>query len=60
MLLIKYVLNQNRERFIFFRNQEWRDSYEDKLNSNEGKSRLIQRKELSEHPFGMDKIFGRG
>ena len=49
---------KSKSRTVYrFSNQEWRDSYEDKLNSNEGKSRLIQRKALSEHPFGTIKYW---
>ena len=40
-----------------FSNQQWRDQYEAKLKSDLGKKKLIQRKSLSEHPFGTIKYW---
>jgi transposase len=45
---------RNIYRFI---NQQWRNEYETKMNSGLGKSKLLLRKTLSEHPFGTIKYW---
>lgn len=40
-----------------YSNQKWRDEYDEKLKSRDGKLKLIQRKSLSEHPFGTIKYW---
>ena len=40
-----------------FSNQQWRDQYEMKMKSTIGKKKMIQRKALSEHPFGTIKYW---
>ncbi|MCO4294810.1 transposase, partial [Solitalea sp. MAHUQ-68] len=40
-----------------FSNQSWRDAYIEKMRSQQGKTKLRQRKALSEHPFGTIKYW---
>jgi hypothetical protein len=36
-------------------NQVWIDKYEDRMEGDEGKEKLIERKTIVEHPFGTIK-----
>jgi hypothetical protein len=38
-------------------NQEWIDSFHEKMNSVEGKEKLIRRRSVAEHPFGTMKYY---
>jgi transposase len=55
---IKPECTESLARTVYrFTNQKWRDEYESKMNSPIGKTKLIQRKTLSEHPFGTIKYW---
>ena len=53
---IKKACTPSIARSVYrYTNQHWRDAYEAKMKSKQGKSKLILRKTLSEHPFGTIK-----
>jgi transposase len=55
---IKKDCTDSTARTVYrYTNQQWRDSYEAKMNSGQGKSKLTLRKTLSEHPFGTIKYW---
>lgn len=55
---IKADCTDSSARTVYrFTNQKWRNEYESKMNSLIGKTKLIQRKTLSEHPFGTIKYW---
>jgi hypothetical protein len=54
----KFCTTSNNNKFIIrYLNQDWRDAYNDKMQSEIGKQKMKQRKSLSEHPFGTLKYW---
>ena len=55
---IKEGCTRSKARVIYrYTNQDWRDTYEEKMKSITGKTKLVERMMLSEHPFGTIKYW---